>query len=153
MTEWLKQVAEPTDTGPTATTCGVDGPEGYQGTRALIHAASGGSTECVKLLLDAGADVRLSGANNSTALHYATYKLHRSIAELICTHPSSAPHLPVVMAVRGSSELWSSLGAATVHELARFNMAQATEFHSMLVSNGSCDADGGGAAEGGSSLV
>ena len=102
--EWL-QVAESKGTAPAAAACGVDGPEGYQGTRALIHAASGGSTECVKLLLDAGADVRLSGLNNSSALHYATYKLHRSIAELICTHPSSAPHVNEIMALRGSSEL------------------------------------------------
>ena len=153
MAEWLQQAEESTG---SESACGVDGPEGYKGTRALIHAASGGSTECVKLLLDAGADVRLSGSNNSTALHYATYKLHRSIAELICTHPASQPHLGAVLGVKGSSELWSSLGAETVHELAQFNVAQANEFREMLASkdySGGGSSGGGGGGNSGDSLV
>ena len=97
-----------------------DGPPGYTGTTALAHAASGGSSECVRLLLDAGADVRLPRPPRANALHYAAFKLHRQCAAVL----RGAPHADEALRAHGNSALWASLGAQTPEELARFNAAQ-----------------------------
>lgn len=113
----------------------VDGPPGYSGTTALVHAASGGSAECIALLLRAGADVRLPLPPRGNALHYATFRMHRHCAEQLCL----APGADEALRAHGSSALWSSLGAVTPLELARFNAAQATEFCDLLA----CRSTGG----------
>ena len=114
----------------------VDGPPGYAGTTALVHAASGGSAQCIALLLRAGADVRLPPPPRGNALHYATFRMHRHCAETLCL---LAPGADEALRARGSSALWSSLGAVTPLELARFNAAQATEFCDLLA----CRSTGG----------
>ena len=101
----------------------VDGRPG-SGTTALAHAASGGSRETVRLLLERGADVTRVSTTGANALHYATFKMHRHVAELLLR----APGAQQALAARGSSALWASLGAVTPEELARFNVAAATEF-------------------------
>jgi len=105
-----------------------DGPDGYRGTTALAHAASGGSVDCVKLLLAARADVRLPKPPRANALHYAAFKLQRHCATVLC----NAPHASEALAAFGNSALWASLGAQTPGELARFNAAQALEFANAL---------------------
>jgi ankyrin repeat protein len=67
-----------------------DGPDGYAGTTALAHAASGGSSECVRLLLAARADVRLPRSPRANALHYAAFKMHRQVRRKACY--DSRPH-------------------------------------------------------------
>ena len=105
-----------------------DGPPGYTGTTALAHAASGGSAECVRLLIAAGADVRMPRPPRANALHYSAFKLHRHVATVL----AAAPHAAEALSARGNSALWASLGAQTPEELARFNAAQALEFAATL---------------------
>ena len=81
-----------------------DGPSGYAGTTALAHAASGGSAECVRLLIAAGADVRMPRPPRANALHYAAFKMHRHVAAVL----AAAPHATEALSARGNSALWSS---------------------------------------------
>ncbi|GMI01830.1 hypothetical protein TrST_g10430 [Triparma strigata] len=102
----------------------VDGPEGYAGTTALAHAASGGSAEVVTLLLERGADVRLPKSPKSNSFHYAAFKMHRNCFRILKTAKGSEEALQS----RGESELWGSLGCVSVKELALFVAKEAEEF-------------------------
>ena len=72
----------------------TDGPSGYSGTTALAHAASGGSSECVRLLLAARADVRLPHPPRANALHYAAFKVSRQPSARL--QPRAPYHSPMV---------------------------------------------------------
>ena len=103
---------------------GVDGPEGYRGSTALAHAASGGSCEVVSLLLQKGADARLPSAPQANALHYAAFKMHKRVYGVL----RSSPGGDAAAAARGESQLWGSLGCVTPRELGVFVAREAKEF-------------------------
>ena len=105
----------------------VDGPSGHNGNTALSHAASGGSAECVLLLLEAGADVSLPSPPRANALHYCAFKLHKQCADLLISR-GGEQRVRKALGSRGESALWASLGACKPHELARYVAHQASIF-------------------------
>ena len=83
-------MAEPFLRRPAALTLGsladggaeVDAADSDYGRTALIFAAFRGSAECVRLLLDAGADTALR-ASGKTALEVAEMQGHAEVAALL----------------------------------------------------------------------
>ncbi|XP_059146214.1 ankyrin repeat and SOCS box protein 8-like isoform X2 [Physella acuta] len=57
---------------PLHCTCMVDDVDGYE--RTALHYAAERDEECVKVLLDHGADINKGDGNMDTALHWACYK-------------------------------------------------------------------------------
>lgn len=58
---------------------------------ALMIAARGGRTDCVRLLLDCGAKVDTKTAFNSTALMFACEKAHVECVELLLAKGADVP--------------------------------------------------------------
>ena len=56
---------------------------GCSTTQSLHHAAIDGNTEAIKQHLAAGADVNAKDKWENTPLHFAAYKGHKEIAELL----------------------------------------------------------------------
>jgi ankyrin repeat protein len=110
---------------------GVDGPDGYAGTTALAHAASGGSAECVSLLLESGADVSLPKSPRSNALHYAAFKLHNRCADVLVAG-GGEERVKRALESRGESALWASLGGMRPNELALYVSVEAKAFSERL---------------------
>ena len=90
----------------------VDTGDRYSRT-ALAHASSKGSTSCVQLLLDAGADPTIP-AGNFSSLHMATSNNHTDIAALLRAaiavpprpRPPQGPHPPRRRPHRPQGSLW-----------------------------------------------
>ena len=53
---------------------------------ALLRAAANGNLDCVRLLLDSGADIKAVDGNLDNALILATSNRHKDIVELLLKH-------------------------------------------------------------------
>ncbi|GMH58526.1 hypothetical protein TrRE_jg1183, partial [Triparma retinervis] len=103
---------------------GVDGPEGWSGATALCHAASGGSLEVCRMLVEGGADVGRPREPRANAMHYATFKMHKGVFGYLKGVRGGRE----AKGRRGESQLWGSMGAVDCGELARWNVKEAERF-------------------------
>ena len=124
--KWIAENATPESDGSVL--CGVDGPEDWEGSTALCHAASGGSLEVVKILVEAGADLSSPREPRANALHYSCFKMHKGVFSYLLSLPGGKE----AARRRGESQLWGSMGAVTAGELAEWNAREAERFVCML---------------------
>ena len=73
----------PTTTAPIAQDSAAVDAISKSGFTALIRAAYRGNPECVRLLLEAGADASLRGKDSRTALEHAEARGHAAVAALL----------------------------------------------------------------------
>ena len=100
----------------------VDGPEGWEGSTALCHAASGGSLEVCRILVErGGANVGLPREPRANALHYSVFKMHKGVFNYLMGLEGGKE----AKSRRGESQLWGSMGAVDCGELARWNVKEA----------------------------
>lgn len=71
----------------------------YLGKTAFLHAAEHGNTECVKILLKAGADPKIGNKWNAVGLHYACANNHLHTAVTILKAALMRPPNGVLMSV------------------------------------------------------